>query len=708
MGARYEQRGSIAVIALDNPPVNGLGYDTRREFAACVERAVADAGVKGIVVSGAGKAFSGGADIKEFGSTKAIAEPNLLSLIKLLEDCPKPVVAAVHGVCMGGGLELALGAHYRVAAPGTSVALPEVKLGLIPGAGGTQRLPRVLGVETALNMIVSGEPVKSELLASLPGQTLFDQLVEGDLLEAACKLAAEKAATPGPYPRVRDLKCLHPNADGYFQFARNMVKGMARNFPAPAKCVDAVQTAVTRKFDDGMLAEREIFISLMTTPESKALRHAFFGERAASKIPDVPEDTPQRAINKVAVIGAGTMGGGITMNFLNAGIAVTMLEMKADALERGVATIRKNYEAQVKKGKLKQDKYDERMALLTTTLNYADVAQADLVIEAVFEEMGVKEKVFTTLDEVMKPGAILASNTSTLDVDRIAAFTKRPQDVVGLHFFSPANVMKLLEVVRGAKTGKDVLATVMSVAKKIRKTAVVSGVCDGFIGNRMIEQYSRQAGFLLEEGATPAQVDKAAEKFGFAMGPFRMGDLAGNDIGWAIRKRRYAEKAGLRYSKTADLLCEMGRYGQKTGAGWYDYRPGKRDAIPSDVVVKMIDEHRAALGNAAREHGQPVLKARKISDDEIVHRLVYSLVNEAAKILEEGIASKASDIDMVYLTGYGFPLFRGGPMCYADQQGLFNVVQTMKKFALNPHDDGAFWQPAPLLAKLAAEGKSFT
>jgi len=708
MGARYEQRGNVAVIALDNPPVNGLGYDTRREFAAGIERAVADAKVLGIVITGAGKAFSGGADIKEFGSPKAIAEPNLLSLIRQVEDCPKPVVAAVHTVCMGGGLELALGAHYRVAAAGTSVALPEVKLGLIPGAGGTQRLPRVLGVETALNMIVSGEPVKSELLALLSGQKLFDQLVTGDLIEAACKLAEEKAATPGPYPRVRDLKCTHPEADAYFQFARNMVKGMSKNFPAPAKCVDAVQAAVTRKFDDGMLAEREIFIALMLTPECKALRHAFFGERAASKIPDVPEDTPQRAINQVAVIGAGTMGGGITMNFLNAGIPVTMLEMKPDALERGVATIRKNYEAQVKKGKLKQDTYEGRMALLTTTLNYADVAQADLVIEAVFEEMGVKEKVFTTLDEVMKPGAILATNTSTLDVDKIAAFTKRPQDVVGLHFFSPANVMKLLEVVRGAKTGKDVLATVMSVAKKIRKTAVVSGVCDGFIGNRMIEQYSRQAGFLLEEGCTPAQVDKAVEKFGFAMGPFRMGDLAGNDIGWAIRKRRYTEKPGLRYSKTADLLCEMGRYGQKTGAGWYDYQAGKRDAIPSEVVVKMIDDHRAELGTAALKRGELVLKARKISDDEIVHRLVYSLVNEAAKILEEGIASKASDIDMVYLTGYGFPLFRGGPMCYADQQGLFNVVQTMKRFAANPHDDGAFWQPAPLLAKLAAEGKSFT
>jgi 3-hydroxyacyl-CoA dehydrogenase len=698
MGATYKLHGDVAVLTLDNPPVNGLGYDTRRELAAGVERAVADTGVKGIVVTGAGKAFSGGADIKEFGSPKAIAEPNLLSLIKLLEDCPKPVVAAVHSVCMGGGLELALGAHYRVAAPGCNVALPEVKIGLIPGAGGTQRLPRVLGVETALNIIVSGDPVKSEVLASLPGQKLFDKIETGDLIEAACAMARDAAAKPGPYPRVRDLKVSHRDPDAYFGFARNMVGGMSKNFPAPLKCVDAVEAAVKRKFDDGMLVERELFIGLMTTPECKALRHAFFGERAASKIPDVPEDTPQRKIERMAVIGAGTMGGGITMNFLNAGIPVTMLEMKQEALDRGVATIRKNYEAQVKKGKLKQDKYDERMALLTTTLQYADIAQADMVIEAVFEEMGVKEKVFKTLDETMKPGAILASNTSTLDVNAIAAFTKRPQDVIGTHFFSPANVMKLLEVVRGEKTAKDVLATVMALGKKIKKTAVVSGVCDGFIGNRMIEQYSRQAGFLLEEGASPAQVDKAVEKWGMAMGPFRMGDLAGNDIGYAIRKRRYVEKPNMRYSKTADLIAEMGRYGQKTGAGWYDYVPGKRDAIPSDLVVKTIDDYRTSIG----------VKPRKISDDEIVHRLVYSLVNEAAKILEEGIASKASDIDMVYLTGYGFPLFRGGPMCYADQQGLFNVVQAMKKFAANPHDDASFWQPAPLLAKLAAEGKTFT
>jgi 3-hydroxyacyl-CoA dehydrogenase len=697
MSASYEVRGGVAVITLNNPPVNGLGFDTRKGVTDGIERALADDAVQAVVITGAGRAFSGGADIREFGKPAALAEPNLLSVIKVVERSTKPVVAAINGVCMGGGLELSLGCNYRVAAPNCDIALPEVKIGLIPGAGGTQRLPRVLGLETALNMIVSGEPVKSQLLAQLPGQKLIDRIVEGDLLEGAIAFAKEVAGKR-PLPKVRDLKVTHPNPDGYLQFARNTVGAMAKNFPAPLKCIDAVAASLRMPIDQGLVHEREIFLALMLTPECKALRHAFFGERAASKIPDVPEDTPVRTIAKVAVIGAGTMGGGISMNFLNAGIPVTILETKQDALDRGIATIRKNYEAQVKKGKLKQGKLDERMALLSTTLNYADIKDADLVIEAVFEEMGVKEKVFKTLDEVMKPGAILASNTSTLDVNKIASFTKRPQDVVGMHFFSPANVMKLLEVVRGDKTAKDVLATVMAVAKKIRKTAVVSGVCDGFIGNRMIEQYSRQAGFLLEEGATPQQVDKAIEKFGFAMGPFRMGDLAGNDIGWAIRKRRYVEKPHMRYSKTADLLCEMGRYGQKTGAGWYDYQAGKRDAIPSKAVEEMIEKHRAELG----------IQPRKISDDEIVHRLVYALVNEGAKILEEGIASKASDIDMVYLTGYGFPLWRGGPMNYADTQGLFNVVQAMKGFAQNPRDDASFWQPAPLLARLAAESKTFS
>jgi 3-hydroxyacyl-CoA dehydrogenase len=702
MTAEYKVHGSVAVITLNNPPVNGLGYETRKGITDGLERANADAAVKAIVITGAGKAFSGGADIREFGTPKALQEPNLLSVILAVERSDKPVVAAVHSVCMGGGLELALGCHYRMAAPGCNVALPEVKLGLIPGAGGTQRLPRVLGVEPALNMIVSGEPVKSEMLAQLPGQKLFDKLAASAETLAAEALAfatevAARHADGSPLPLVRNLPCKHPQGAAYFQFARNMVKGMAKGLPAPLKCIDAVEAATTRKFDDGMRFEREIFINLMWTPESRALRHLFQSERAASKIGDVPADTPLRPIRSVAVIGAGTMGGGISMNFLNAGIPVKILEMKQEALDRGIATIRKNYEAQVKKGKLKQEKYEQRMALLSPTLDYADLRDADLVIEAVFEDIGVKEAVFRKLDETMKPGAILASNTSTLDLNKIASFTQRPQDVVGLHFFSPANVMKLLEIVRGEKTAKDVLATVMAMSKTIRKTAVVAGVCDGFIGNRMIEQYVRQAGFLLDEGCTPAQVDKAIEKFGFAMGPFRMGDLAGNDIGWAIRKRRAVEHPDMKYSKTADLLCERGRFGQKTGAGWYDYVPGKRDAIPNAEVVKMIEDYRASIG----------ITPRKISDEEIVQRLVFALVNEGARLLEEGIAQRASDIDVVYIFGYGFPVSRGGPMFYADETGLFNVVQAMKRFARNPHDDAAFWQPAPLLARLAAEGKTF-
>ncbi len=691
MSASYEVKGGIAVITLNNPPVNGLGHATRSGIFDGLKKAAADKAVKAVVITGAGKAFSGGADIKEFNTPKSSAEPTLHTVIAALEAADKPVVAAVHSVAMGGGLELALGCHYRVASPGAQIALPEVKLGILPGAGGTQRLPRLVGVETALNMIVSGNPVTSEKLA---GTKLFDQMIEGDLITGALAFA-QKVADKRPLPKVRDIKVDYPNHEAFFQFARNTVGAMAKNFPAPLKCVDCVAAAASMKFEDGLKVERDNFLALIQTSESKALRHFFFGERAASKIPDVPEDTPKRAIKSAAMIGAGTMGGGIAMNFANAGIPVTLLETKQEALDKGLATIRKNYENTMKKGKLTQDKFDQRMALIKGTLSYEDIKNADIVIEAVFEEMGVKEAVFKKLDQVMKPGAILASNTSTLDVNKIAAFTKRPQDVIGTHFFSPANVMKLLEIVRGAKTAKDVLATTMALAKKIKKTGVVSGVCDGFIGNRMIEQYSRQAGFLLEEGCLPEQVDKAIEKFGFAMGPFRMGDMAGNDIGWAIRKRRYAERPDMKYSKTADLLCELGRYGQKTGAGWYDYKPGDRKPYPSQLVNDMIVKHSKDIG----------VERRKVSDQEIVERLVYSMVNEAAYILEEGIAQRASDVDMVYLTGYGFPLYRGGPMFYADTVGLPNVVAAMEKYAKGRY--GEFWKPAPLLAKLAAEGKTF-
>jgi 3-hydroxyacyl-CoA dehydrogenase len=649
--------------------------------------------VTAIVITGAGKAFSGGADIKEFNSPKALAEPSLHTLIRVVEESSKPTIAAIHTVCMGGGLELALGCNYRVALPGAQIALPEVKLGLLPGAGGTQRLPRLVGLEMAINMIVSGTPVLSENLAKT---ALFDEVfVPGaDLL--ACALAfADKVAASRPLPKVRDRKVDYPNHEAFLQFTRNTVKSMSGPFPAPLECVETVAASVTHKFEDGLKFERERFLHLIQTPESKSLRHAFFAERLASKIPDVPADTPIRVIRQAAIIGAGTMGGGIAMNFVNAGIPVVLLETRQEALDKGIATIRKNYENTMKKGKLTQDKFDQRIGLISGTLSYNDIAQADIVVEAVFEDMKVKETVFRQLDAVMKPGAILASNTSTLDVDQIAGFTSRPQDVIGTHFFSPANVMKLLEIVRGKATGKDVLATTLALSKKLKKTGVVSGVCDGFIGNRMIEQYSRQAGFLLEEGCLPEQVDKAVEKFGFAMGPFRMGDLAGNDIGWYIRKRRYLEKPEIVYSKTADLLCEMGRFGQKTGAGWYDYKPGDRKPYANAEVNQMIVSHSLDIG----------VERRKVSDQEIVERLVYSLVNEGARILEEGIAMRASDIDMVYLTGYGFPLYRGGPMFYADTVGLFNVLMAMEKYAKGRHGDA--WAPAPLLVRLAAEGRGF-
>ncbi|VXB73305.1 3-hydroxyacyl-CoA dehydrogenase NAD-binding domain-containing protein [Massilia sp. 9I] len=693
MSADYTVQGSVAVVTLNNPPVNGLGLATRSAAVDAIRKAEADPAIKAIVLTGAGKAFSGGADIREFNSPRALTEPTLHTLIRVVEDCSKPVVAAIHSVAMGGGLELALGCNYRVALPGAQIALPEVKLGLLPGAGGTQRLPRVLGLEMALNMVVSGTPIPSEKLA---GTALFDEVFPTgtDLIAAAIDFA-NKVADTRPLPKVRDRKVDYPNHEAFIQFSRNTVKAMAGPFPAPLECVETVAASVTKPFEEGLKFERERFLHLMQTPESKALRHSFMAERAASKVPDVPADTPVRKIESAAVVGAGTMGGGIAMNFANAGIPVTILETKQEALDKGLATIRKNYENTVNKGKLTPEKAEQRVSLIKGTLADADIAQADIVIEAVFEDMGVKQSVFRQLDAVMKPGAILASNTSTLDLNRIAAFTQRPQDVIGLHFFSPANVMKLLEIVRGRETGKDVLATGLALSKKIKKTGVVSGVCDGFIGNRMLEQYLRQAFFLLEEGALPEQVDGAIEKFGFAMGPFRMSDLAGNDIGWYIRKRRAIESPEIAYSKTADLLCEQGRFGQKTGAGWYDYKAGDRKAYPSQLVNDMIVKHSADIG----------LERRAISDAEIVERLVYALVNEGAKILDEGIALRASDIDMVYLTGYGFPLHRGGPMFYADSVGLSNVLDTIRKYARSRH--GESWTPAPLLERLASEGKGF-
>ena len=688
----YAVHGPVAVVTLNNPPVNGLGHALRSGIVAALDQALADPQVQAIVLTGSARAFSGGADVREFGTPKAGQEPTLPSVIRALDGATKPVVAAIAGVCLGGGLELALGCHYRVALPDASLGLPEVKLGLLPGAGGTQRLPRLIGLEPALNMIVSGQPVPANAFAGTP---LVHALIEGDLVEGAVAFAAQVAARGEPLPRARDLKVKQPNADAFLQFARNTVAAASKPFPAPLQCVEAVAASL-KPFDEGLQTERTLFQALMQTPESRALRHVFQAERAAAKVPGLPEGTVLRPIARVGVIGAGTMGGGITMNFLNAGIPVVLLEMKQEALDRGLATIRKNYENSMKKGKLKPEQVEQRMGLITPTLEYAALKDADLIVEAVFEEMGVKEAVFRQLDAVAKPGAILASNTSYLDIDRIASFTQRPQDVIGLHFFSPANVMRLLEIVRGAQTAPDVLATSLQLAKQIKKVAVVSGVCDGFIGNRMLARYGAAAQGLINAGALPQQIDGALQKFGLAMGPFRMGDLAGLDIGWATRKRKAVEAGVEMKPIVADKLCEAGRFGQKTGAGWYRYEAGNRTPLPDSVTEQLIADYRAAHG----------ITPRKISDEEIVERCIFALVNEGARILEEGIAARASDIDLVYLNGYGFPLHRGGPMLYADTVGLPQAVRSLRRFAAEPGAD-ASWQPAPLLVRLAEEGRSF-
>jgi 3-hydroxyacyl-CoA dehydrogenase len=691
--AGLEINDGIAVLKFDNPPVNSLGLELRQAIVEGIERANSDPEALAIVLIGAGSGFSGGADIREFGTPRASTQPHLMTVISTVEGSAKPVIAAIGGVCMGGGLELALGCHYRVAAAGAKIALPEVKLGLLPGAGGTQRLPRLIGAEAALNMIVSGATVPSEKLRGTP---LFDAFTEGDLLDAALRFARKVVTEKLGVRRVRDLKVNMPNHEAFFQFARNTAKAVAGHYPAPVACVEAVAAAFDRPFDAGIKRERELFTTLMLSPESAALRHVFQAERAASHILDVPNDTPTRPIRKVGIIGAGTMGGGIGMTFINAGIPVVLLEMKQEALDKGLATMRRNYGGALKKGTLTEAALEQRMALVTPTLDYAQLKDVDLVIEAVFESMDVKKEVFEKLDQVVRQGAILASNTSALNLDQIAKFTKRPQDVIGLHFFSPANVMRLLEIVRGAQTAKDVLATAMQLAKKIGKVAVISGVCDGFIGNRMVARYGAAAHDLIVAGALPQQVDKALEDFGMAMGPFRMSDLAGLDIGWAARKRRAAEFPDRDMSNVADELCQAGRFGQKTGAGFYRYEAGSRNAIPDPTVTAIIEKFRQQKG----------ITPRKVSNEEIVERCIYALINEGARIVEDGIAQRSSDIDIVYLNGYGFPPWRGGPMFYADQVGLSEVARSLKTIA--EQADKAFWTPAPLLARLAQEGKTFS
>jgi 3-hydroxyacyl-CoA dehydrogenase len=690
--ADYTSRNAVAVITLKNPPVNALSLGLRTAVADGLERATADESIRAVVIVGSGSAYCGGADVGEFGLPSMSASPSLADLLAQIENCSKPVIAAINGLALGGGLELALACHYRVAVTAAQLGMPEVKLGLLPGAGGTQRLPRLVGVERALNMIVSGDPVSARDLGSTD---LLDSTADTDVLPAAMAFAERVIAEKMPLKKARDARINFPNAEAFLSFARSAVAPLAKNYPAPLKCIDAVEAAVTKPFEEGMKIEGSLFMELLNSPESKALRHAFFAMRAAAKIPDVPANTPLRAIKSVAVIGAGTMGGGIAMNFANAGIPVTVLETTQAALDKGLGTVKKNYENTLKKGRLTQVEFDKRIKQITGTLSYDDIKSADLVIEAVFEDMQVKKQVFEQLDRVAKSGAILASNTSTLDLNKIAQFTRRPQDVIGLHFFSPANVSKLLEIVRGAKSAKDVVATSMAVSKQIKKVGVISGVCDGFIGNRMMNAYFRQMELLLDVGALPQQIDKAMEKFGFAMGPFRVSDLAGNDILWYIRKRLYVEYPDRVFSRTPDRICELGRFGQKTGAGWYDYKPGDRAPNPSDLVTKIVLEESAKLG----------ITRRKVGDEEIVQRALYSLINEAARILEEGIALRASDIDVVYLTGYGFPDFRGGPLFYADTVGLPNILRAMREFAKGYQPDA--WEPAPLLKQLASEGKTF-
>lgn len=687
----YEQRGPIAVIAFGDPPVNSLGYATRGELAQALDRAAADSTISAIVLTGRNGTFSGGADIREFGTPEVARSPHLNDLVAIVESSEKPVVAAIAGTCLGGGFELALACHHRVASAQASLGFPEVKLGLIPGANGTQRLPRLAGVELALNLIVSGETVPAKALAATP---VLDRTVEGDPVEAAIELASQVAGKPPR--RVRDIEVREPNLEALCQVARNAVRAKFPDYPAPVRCIDAVE-ASAKPFDEGLKLEQAYFRELMQTPQSKALRHAFFAERAAARIADVPSSTPTREIRKAAVIGAGTMGTGIAITFLNAGIPVTLLENAPEALERGLARIRGIYDSQVSKGRVTAEQREARLALLSPGTSYEAIADADIAIEAVFEDLEVKEGVFRALDRVLHPGAILATNTSTLDVNRIAGFTGRPQDVLGTHFFSPANVMRLLEVVRGSATSGEALMTVMKLAKKLGKTAVVSGVCDGFIGNRMLEPYFRQTMLLLEEGASPQEIDGAIEAFGFAMGPLRVNDLAGNDVSWLIRKRRRKERPDYVFSTLPDKLCELGRFGQKTQAGWYDYRPGDRRAYPSSTVAELIERHRKEIG----------VEPRRIQAQEIVDRLVYALVNEGARILEEKIAGRASDIDVVYMTGYGFPVWRGGPMLYADTVGLYMVARRMRQLAASSATEASFWTPAPLLARLAQEGGSF-
>jgi 3-hydroxyacyl-CoA dehydrogenase len=689
--------GEIGVITVNNPPVNALSPGVPEGIAAAVEQIKNDDSIKGGVLIGAGRTFIAGADIKEFGkitSGQRKRDLNFLEVIKAIEDCPKPMVAAIHGTAFGGGLETAMGFHYRVAAPSAQVGQPEVKLGIIPGAAGTQRLPRLAGVAKATQMCADGNPIGAKEALEFG---IVDRIVEGDLLQGAVAFLREKIAGGERPPKTRErndkLGDEATNA-AIFEAARAQAKKAARGMMAPIAAIDAVEAATKLQFEEGCAREAELFKECLFSDQSKAMIHVFFGEREVAKIPDVSKDTEVFEIKKAAIIGAGTMGGGIAMNYANAGIPVIVREVTQEALDRGMATIRKNYENSVKKGRFTQEAMSERMALIKPQLGYDGFEEADIITEAVFEGMELKKQVFGELDRVAKPGAILASNTSTLNIDKIASATSRPEFVIGHHYFSPANVMRLLEIVRGKATSKEVIATSMALSKRLKKVGVLVGNCYGFVGNRMLHQYGREAQFLVEEGAEPQDLDGALYKFGMAMGPLAVGDLAGLDVGWRIRKEHaHLQKPGVRYPKVADRLCEMGRYGQKTGAGWYKYDEN-RNRIPDPEVDALIEQ-------VAAEQG---IKRRKVSEEEIIERTQYALINEGAKILDEGIALRAVDIDIIYINGYGYPAWRGGPMWYADTVGLKKVYERVNQF----HEEhGELWEPAPLLKRLAEAGKTF-
>ena len=693
---QFSKDGEIAVITINNPPVNALGPGVPEGIAAALDQIENDDSIAAGVIMGAGKIFMAGADIKEFvklTSGERSPGPELPSLLTKIEASRKPIVMAMHGSAFGGGLELAMSGHYRVAAPGTQVGQPEVKLGIIPGAGGTQRLPRLAGVAKALEMCVEGNPTKAED-ALLSG--ILDRIVDGDLRIAAVAFAREIADKPLRRTRDRNEKLGSPDANpSLFAATRENARKKQRNLIAPLAAVDAVEAATRLPFDEGCKVERKIFMDCLFSDQSKALVHVFFGEREVAKVPDVRKDTPVLPINTAAVVGAGTMGGGIAMVFANAGIPVLLKDTDQAALDRGLANIQKNYASSVKRGRFTQEFVDQRLKLIQPTLSYDSFSNADIVIEAVFEGMALKKQVFAELDRVCKPGAILASNTSTLNVDEIASATARPQAVIGTHFFSPANVMRLLEIVRGIATGKEVIATGMQLSKKLGKIGVLVGNCRGFVGNRMFHHYVRESVFLVEEGASVQAVDSAMYDFGMAMGPLAVGDLAGLDVGWRIRKEyRHLEKPGVRQAFAGDRLCEMGRFGQKTGAGWYKYDENRR-ATPDPEVAELVRKWSAEAG----------IPQRQIPAQEIVDRCVFALVNEGARILEEGIALRAADIDIIYLNGYGFPSYRGGPMWYADTMGLQNVLRRIEEFQAQL---GELWEPAPLLRRLAGEGKKFS